>query len=132
MVPTDLPQSTMLSALDRASIAYFDVRLHETALVIAKEVSMHLFSFRMVSRHRCCLNPCLYLILDFSLVQQKQSVICMSVRLVIVISSPCLRFSHDSLFLSTKRKYATQPTCSFPSLLVAFIQSRQVGRRYLF
>ncbi|KAF3530818.1 hypothetical protein DY000_02037165 [Brassica cretica] len=37
MVPTDLPQSTMLSALDRASIAYFDVRLHETALVIAKE-----------------------------------------------------------------------------------------------
>ncbi|KAG2240120.1 hypothetical protein Bca52824_091122 [Brassica carinata] len=39
MVPTDLPQSTMLSALDRASIAYFDVRLHETALVIAKEAS---------------------------------------------------------------------------------------------
>ncbi|KAJ4913432.1 pfkB-like carbohydrate kinase family protein [Raphanus sativus] len=39
MVPTDLPHSTMLSALDRASIAYFDVRLHETALVIANEAS---------------------------------------------------------------------------------------------
>ncbi|VVA89954.1 unnamed protein product [Arabis nemorensis] len=39
MVPTDLPQSSMLSALDRASIVYFDVRLHETALVIAKEAS---------------------------------------------------------------------------------------------
>ncbi|KFK29414.1 hypothetical protein AALP_AA7G131200 [Arabis alpina] len=39
MVPTDLPQSSMLSALDRANIVYFDVRLHETALVIAKEAS---------------------------------------------------------------------------------------------
>ncbi|KAL1203213.1 Ribokinase [Cardamine amara subsp. amara] len=37
MLPTDLSQSSMLSALDRASIVYFDVRLHETALVIAKE-----------------------------------------------------------------------------------------------
>lgn len=66
MVPTDLPQSTMLSALDRASIAYFDVRLHETALVIANEVSM-------------CLISCLYLILDFSQVQQntKRDLICM-------------------------------------------------------
>ncbi|XP_024004732.1 ketohexokinase isoform X2 [Eutrema salsugineum] len=39
MVPTDLSESSMLSALDRASIAYFDVRLHETALVIAKEAA---------------------------------------------------------------------------------------------
>ncbi|CAF2148137.1 BnaA01g08200D [Brassica napus] len=39
MVPTDLSQSSILSALDRGSIAYFDVRLHETALVIAKEAS---------------------------------------------------------------------------------------------
>ncbi|OAP00813.1 hypothetical protein AXX17_AT4G33040 [Arabidopsis thaliana] len=39
MLPTDLSQSSMLSALDRASIVYFDVRLHETALVIAKEAS---------------------------------------------------------------------------------------------
>uniref|UniRef100_A0A1J3DIX7 Ketohexokinase n=1 Tax=Noccaea caerulescens TaxID=107243 RepID=A0A1J3DIX7_NOCCA len=39
MVPTDLSESSMLSALDRASIAYFDVRLHETALVIANEAS---------------------------------------------------------------------------------------------
>ncbi|CAH2077655.1 unnamed protein product [Thlaspi arvense] len=39
MVPSDLSQSSMLSALDGASIAYFDVRLHETALVIANEAS---------------------------------------------------------------------------------------------
>ncbi|KAL9288462.1 putative ketohexokinase [Arabidopsis thaliana] len=39
MLPTDLSQSSMLSALDQASIVYFDVRLHETALVIAKEAS---------------------------------------------------------------------------------------------
>ncbi|CAN8326331.1 unnamed protein product [Cochlearia groenlandica] len=37
MVPDDLSRSSMLSALDGASIAYFDVRLHETALVIANE-----------------------------------------------------------------------------------------------
>ncbi|XP_010438397.1 PREDICTED: ketohexokinase isoform X2 [Camelina sativa] len=37
MLPADLSQSSMLSALERASIVYFDVRLHETALVIAKE-----------------------------------------------------------------------------------------------
>ncbi|XP_010447931.1 PREDICTED: ketohexokinase isoform X4 [Camelina sativa] len=37
MLPADLSQSSMLSALDRANIVYFDVRLHETALVIAKE-----------------------------------------------------------------------------------------------
>ncbi|XP_010433175.1 PREDICTED: ketohexokinase-like isoform X2 [Camelina sativa] len=37
MLLADLSQSSMLSALDRASIVYFDVRLHETALVIAKE-----------------------------------------------------------------------------------------------
>lgn len=48
MLPTDLSQSSMLSALDRASIVYFDVRLHETALMIAKEVSIHLFTFKSV------------------------------------------------------------------------------------
>ncbi|KAL2900357.1 Ketohexokinase [Bienertia sinuspersici] len=37
MVPEDLSQSKLESALDGAKVAYFDVRLHETALVIAKE-----------------------------------------------------------------------------------------------
>lgn len=62
MVPTDLSQSSMLSALDRASIVYFDVRLHETALVIAKEVSTHLFTIAFR----------LHKFLDFSQVHQNK------------------------------------------------------------
>lgn len=37
MMPADLSQRSLLSALDRARLAYFDCRLHETALVIAQE-----------------------------------------------------------------------------------------------
>lgn len=39
MVPEELPQSRVESALDKARLVYFDVRLHETALVIAEEAS---------------------------------------------------------------------------------------------
>ncbi|XP_078427742.1 pfkB-like carbohydrate kinase family protein isoform X1 [Wolffia australiana] len=39
MRPSDLPQSTLLSALDGARLAYFDVRLHETAIVVAHEAA---------------------------------------------------------------------------------------------
>ncbi|KAL5990295.1 hypothetical protein ACLOJK_011192 [Asimina triloba] len=39
MVPADLSQSSLLSALDGARIVYFDGRLHETALVVAKEAT---------------------------------------------------------------------------------------------
>ncbi|MQL81340.1 hypothetical protein Taro_013780, partial [Colocasia esculenta] len=39
MVPDDLPHSSVLSALDGARLAYFDVRFHETALVVAREAS---------------------------------------------------------------------------------------------
>ncbi|RDX91281.1 rbsK, partial [Mucuna pruriens] len=37
MEPADLPQSSLLSALNGARIVYFDGRLHETALVVAHE-----------------------------------------------------------------------------------------------
>lgn len=39
MVPEELPQSRVESVLDRARLVYFDVRLHETALVIAEEAT---------------------------------------------------------------------------------------------
>lgn len=42
MVPDDLSRSSLLSALDGARIVYFDVRLHETALVVAQEVKISL------------------------------------------------------------------------------------------
>lgn len=38
MVPEDLPQANLLSALDGARVAYFDARMTDTALVIAQEV----------------------------------------------------------------------------------------------
>ncbi|KAL1367757.1 hypothetical protein HN51_021877 [Arachis hypogaea] len=37
MIPEDLPRPRLLSALDGAKLAYFDVRMPETALVIAHE-----------------------------------------------------------------------------------------------
>ncbi|KAK7284189.1 hypothetical protein RJT34_18930 [Clitoria ternatea] len=37
MEPVDLPESSLLSALNGARIVYFDGRLHETALVVAHE-----------------------------------------------------------------------------------------------
>lgn len=37
MVPEDLPQANLLSALDGARVAYFDARMTDTALVIAQE-----------------------------------------------------------------------------------------------
>lgn len=37
MMPDDLSQSNLLSAIDGARIVYFDGRLHETALVVARE-----------------------------------------------------------------------------------------------
>ncbi|KNA15178.1 hypothetical protein SOVF_100330 [Spinacia oleracea] len=39
MVPEELSRSRLESALDGAALVYFDVRLHETALVIAKEAT---------------------------------------------------------------------------------------------
>ncbi|PWA98513.1 pfkB-like carbohydrate kinase family protein [Artemisia annua] len=39
MVPTDLKSSTLLSALEGVKLCYFDVRLHETALVVANEAN---------------------------------------------------------------------------------------------
>lgn len=39
MVPEDLSRSNLCSALDGASLVYFDVRLHKTALVVAEEAS---------------------------------------------------------------------------------------------
>ncbi|XP_019709713.1 uncharacterized protein [Elaeis guineensis] len=39
MVPEDLSRSSLSSALDGASLVYFDGRLHETALVVAEEAS---------------------------------------------------------------------------------------------
>lgn len=35
MIPDDLKSSTLVSALKGVNLAYFDVRLHETALVVA-------------------------------------------------------------------------------------------------
>ncbi|XP_057425953.1 uncharacterized protein LOC130719344 [Lotus japonicus] len=37
MIPDDLPESSLLSALDGASMVYFDGRLPETALIVAHE-----------------------------------------------------------------------------------------------
>ncbi|KAI3907783.1 hypothetical protein MKW98_008460 [Papaver atlanticum] len=39
MVPDDMTRSSLMSALDGARIVYSDVRLHETALVVAQEAS---------------------------------------------------------------------------------------------
>ncbi|XP_026660401.2 ribokinase-like isoform X3 [Phoenix dactylifera] len=39
MVPEDLSKSSLCSALDGASLVYFDGRFHETALVVAEEAS---------------------------------------------------------------------------------------------
>jgi hypothetical protein len=38
MVPEDLSRANLLSALNGARVAYFDVRMPATALVIVKEV----------------------------------------------------------------------------------------------
>jgi hypothetical protein len=38
MIPDDLSRTSLLSALDGASIVYSDGRLHETALIVAQEV----------------------------------------------------------------------------------------------
>lgn len=43
-MPSDLPLSTLLSALDGARIAYFDGRLPETSILIAQEVIVIMFS----------------------------------------------------------------------------------------
>ncbi|KAJ0966551.1 hypothetical protein J5N97_023468 [Dioscorea zingiberensis] len=39
MVPNELSQSSLFSSLDGAKLVYFDVRLHETAVVVAEEAS---------------------------------------------------------------------------------------------
>ncbi|XP_008796391.1 sulfofructose kinase-like [Phoenix dactylifera] len=39
MVPEDLSESSLCSALDGANLVFFDGRLHETALVVAEEAS---------------------------------------------------------------------------------------------
>lgn len=38
MVPEDLSQDSLISALENANLVYFDGRLPETALVVAEEV----------------------------------------------------------------------------------------------
>lgn len=38
MLPEELTKENLSAALDGADIVYFDVRLHETALVVAEEV----------------------------------------------------------------------------------------------
>ncbi|KAG1359702.1 putative ribokinase [Cocos nucifera] len=44
MVPEDLSKSSLCSALDDASLVYFDGRFHETALVVAEEASQRKIS----------------------------------------------------------------------------------------
>jgi len=44
MKPDDLPESSLLSAMNGARIAYLDGRLHETALVVAHEVIIYMIS----------------------------------------------------------------------------------------
>ncbi|KAM0941937.1 putative sulfofructose kinase [Dioscorea sansibarensis] len=39
LVPNELSRSSLFSALDGARLVYFDVRLHETAIVVAEEAS---------------------------------------------------------------------------------------------
>ncbi|EYU46377.1 hypothetical protein ABFS82_04G047700 [Erythranthe guttata] len=39
MIPSDLTKSKLLAALDGARLVYFDGRLHETALVVAREAA---------------------------------------------------------------------------------------------
>lgn len=51
MVPDDLSQSSLLSALDGAKIVYFDVRLHETALLVAQEVKISLVALILHMLH---------------------------------------------------------------------------------
>lgn len=46
MVPEELTEANLFAALDGAGIVYFDVRLHETALLVAEEVN---FSWRNIS-----------------------------------------------------------------------------------
>lgn len=38
LVPEELSKSQLFSAIDGANLVYFDVRLYETALVVAEEV----------------------------------------------------------------------------------------------
>ena len=40
MIPDDLSNSTLLAALAGVKLVYFDVRLPETALVVAHEVNI--------------------------------------------------------------------------------------------
>lgn len=62
MVPEDLPRSTIISALDGARLAYFDARMHETALVIAQEaVRMNIPILVDAERPREGLNDILHL-----------------------------------------------------------------------
>lgn len=46
MVPEELTKANLFAALDSADIVYFDVRLHETALLVAEEVK---FSWHKIS-----------------------------------------------------------------------------------
>jgi alpha-galactosidase/6-phospho-beta-glucosidase family protein len=38
MIPEELTKANLSNALDGADIVYFDVRLHDTALLVAEEV----------------------------------------------------------------------------------------------
>lgn len=39
MIPSDLSQTSLSSALDGARVLYLDGRIHETALLVAQEVT---------------------------------------------------------------------------------------------
>ena len=49
MSPEELTKENLSAALDGADIVYFDVRLHDTALVVAQEVII--FSHLTISFH---------------------------------------------------------------------------------
>lgn len=44
MIPDDLSKSNLSAALDGVRLLYSDVRLHETAIVIAQEVIVFCFN----------------------------------------------------------------------------------------
>lgn len=48
MIPDDISKSSLFSALDGVRLAYFDVRLPATALVVGHEVIIIFFSLVVV------------------------------------------------------------------------------------
>lgn len=69
MIPSDISSSTLKSALDGVKLAYFDVRLHETALIIAHEVSVVVSNLHetAISRHIIVRNQLCLLLYNYKL-----------------------------------------------------------------